>query len=182
LQIDNTIQRFRQIKRSISEHLTVEKAKQVIADLEVQSAALHPTRTISVAAAVWRRLPAPRRSSPPGSSHHLGLGRQRVSIHSSFPIQQRSIALHPPGQARERHRHPKIEPSDRCAQSYPSSRPQLRCACLLATTALRRVPTRQNSVPGPHSSYGFPETLLTTIGGRRFLGISFNSKSILRGE
>jgi hypothetical protein len=50
LQIDNTIQRFRQIKRSISEHLTVEKAKQVIADLEVQRAALHSTRTIQVAA------------------------------------------------------------------------------------------------------------------------------------
>jgi hypothetical protein len=39
--IDKTIERFRRIKRSISDQLTVERAKQVIPDLEDQKAALH---------------------------------------------------------------------------------------------------------------------------------------------
>jgi hypothetical protein len=45
LQIDKTIERFRRIKRSISEQLTVEKAKQVIVDLEVERATLHSRPT-----------------------------------------------------------------------------------------------------------------------------------------
>jgi hypothetical protein len=39
--IDKTIERFRRIKRSISDQLAVERARQVIADLEDQKAALH---------------------------------------------------------------------------------------------------------------------------------------------
>jgi hypothetical protein len=39
--INNTIERFRQIRRSISDQLTVERARQVIADLEEQKAVLH---------------------------------------------------------------------------------------------------------------------------------------------
>jgi hypothetical protein len=39
--INKTIERFRQIRRSISDQLTVERARQVIADLEEQKAVLH---------------------------------------------------------------------------------------------------------------------------------------------
>src|SRR6202012_5231494 len=39
--INKTIERFRQIRRSISDQLTVERARQVIAELEEQKAALH---------------------------------------------------------------------------------------------------------------------------------------------
>ncbi len=41
-EIEVTIERFRQIKRSIGDQLTVERALEVIADLETQKAALHP--------------------------------------------------------------------------------------------------------------------------------------------
>jgi hypothetical protein len=39
--INKTIERFRQIRRSISDQLTVERARQVIAELEEQKAVLH---------------------------------------------------------------------------------------------------------------------------------------------
>ncbi len=39
--INKTIERFRQIRRPISDQLTLERAKQVIAELEEQKAALH---------------------------------------------------------------------------------------------------------------------------------------------
>ncbi len=39
--INRTIERFRQIRRSISDQLTLERARQVIAELEEQKAALH---------------------------------------------------------------------------------------------------------------------------------------------
>jgi hypothetical protein len=44
VEIDVTIERFRQIKRSIGDQLTVERALEVIADLEAKKAALHPER------------------------------------------------------------------------------------------------------------------------------------------
>ena len=46
VEIDKTIERFRQIKRSISDQLTVERAQKVIADLKDQKAVLH-SRQIS---------------------------------------------------------------------------------------------------------------------------------------
>lgn len=42
VEIDVTIERFRQIKRSIGDQLTIERALAVIADLEAQKVALHP--------------------------------------------------------------------------------------------------------------------------------------------
>jgi hypothetical protein len=42
VEIDKAIERFRRIKRSISEQLTVERAQEVIADLEAKKATLHP--------------------------------------------------------------------------------------------------------------------------------------------
>ena len=39
--INKTIERFRQVRRSISDQLTVERARQVIAELEEQKAVLH---------------------------------------------------------------------------------------------------------------------------------------------
>jgi hypothetical protein len=44
LEIDKTIERFRQVKQSISDQLTVERAQEVIADLEAKKVALHPER------------------------------------------------------------------------------------------------------------------------------------------
>jgi hypothetical protein len=44
IEVDKTIERFRQVKRSISDQLTVERAHEVIADLEAKKAALHPER------------------------------------------------------------------------------------------------------------------------------------------
>ena len=41
-EIDKTIERYRQIKRSILDQITVERAKELIAELEAQKAALHP--------------------------------------------------------------------------------------------------------------------------------------------
>jgi hypothetical protein len=44
IEVDKTIERFRQVKRSISDQLTVERAHEVIADLEAKKAAFHPDR------------------------------------------------------------------------------------------------------------------------------------------
>jgi hypothetical protein len=41
-EIDKTIERYRQIKRSILDQITVERAQELIAELEAQKAALHP--------------------------------------------------------------------------------------------------------------------------------------------
>jgi hypothetical protein len=41
-EIDILIERYRRVKCSISDQLTIEKAREVIAELEVQKAALHP--------------------------------------------------------------------------------------------------------------------------------------------
>jgi hypothetical protein len=41
IQIEHTIERYRHITRSISDDLTVDRAKEVIVDLEAQKAALH---------------------------------------------------------------------------------------------------------------------------------------------
>jgi len=41
-EIDKTIERYRQIKRSIMDQLTVDRAKELIAELEARKAALHP--------------------------------------------------------------------------------------------------------------------------------------------
>jgi hypothetical protein len=40
-EIERMIERFRQVKRSISDELTVQRAKKAIADLETQKMALH---------------------------------------------------------------------------------------------------------------------------------------------
>ena len=42
VEIDKAIQRFRRIDRSITGLLTVERAQEVIADLEAMKATLHP--------------------------------------------------------------------------------------------------------------------------------------------
>jgi hypothetical protein len=42
VEIDKTIERYRQIKRSIMDQLTVDRAKELIAELEARKAALHP--------------------------------------------------------------------------------------------------------------------------------------------
>jgi hypothetical protein len=42
VEIDKTIERYRQIKRSIMDQLTVDRTKELIAELEAQKAALHP--------------------------------------------------------------------------------------------------------------------------------------------
>ena len=42
VEIDKTIERYRQIERSIMDQLTVDRTKELIADLEAQKAALHP--------------------------------------------------------------------------------------------------------------------------------------------
>jgi len=44
VEIDRTIERYRRISLSIGDQLTVDRAKQLIADLRVQKAALHPER------------------------------------------------------------------------------------------------------------------------------------------
>ena len=41
-EIEKTIERYRQIQRSIMDQVTVDRAKELIADLERQKAALHP--------------------------------------------------------------------------------------------------------------------------------------------
>jgi hypothetical protein len=40
-EIERTIRRFRQVQWSISEELTVQQARQVIADLEAQKSSIH---------------------------------------------------------------------------------------------------------------------------------------------
>jgi hypothetical protein len=44
IKIDKTIERFRQIKRSLGDQLTLEHTQEVIADLEAKKSALHPER------------------------------------------------------------------------------------------------------------------------------------------
>ena len=45
IEIDKTIERYRRILLSISDHLTVDRTKQLITDLQAQKAALHPEQT-----------------------------------------------------------------------------------------------------------------------------------------
>lgn len=40
--IDKTIERYRQIQRTILDQVTVDRAKQLIAELQARKAALHP--------------------------------------------------------------------------------------------------------------------------------------------
>jgi hypothetical protein len=42
IRIDERIHRYRQVVRSILDQVTVDRAKEMIADLEAQKAALHP--------------------------------------------------------------------------------------------------------------------------------------------
>ena len=42
VEIDKTIERYHQIKRSIMDQLTVDRTKELIAELEAQKAALDP--------------------------------------------------------------------------------------------------------------------------------------------
>jgi hypothetical protein len=41
-EIDKTIERYRQVQRTILDQVTVERAKQMITELQAQKAALHP--------------------------------------------------------------------------------------------------------------------------------------------
>jgi hypothetical protein len=41
-EIDKAIERYQRITRSISDDLTLERAKQLIAEMQAQKAALHP--------------------------------------------------------------------------------------------------------------------------------------------
>jgi hypothetical protein len=41
-EIDRTIERYRQIRRSISDQLTVDRAQDIITELEAEKAQLHP--------------------------------------------------------------------------------------------------------------------------------------------
>lgn len=42
IEFDKKIERYRQIQRTILDQITVDRAKELIAELEVQKAALHP--------------------------------------------------------------------------------------------------------------------------------------------
>jgi len=42
IEIDRTIERYRRILLSIDDQLTVDRTRQLIADLQTQKAALHP--------------------------------------------------------------------------------------------------------------------------------------------
>jgi hypothetical protein len=42
VQIDTAIERYQAIKRSIGDETTLERAKELIAELQVEKAALHP--------------------------------------------------------------------------------------------------------------------------------------------
>jgi hypothetical protein len=44
VEIDNQIDRYRKILRSINDQVTLDRASTLIADLEAQKAALHPDR------------------------------------------------------------------------------------------------------------------------------------------
>jgi hypothetical protein len=41
-EIDKTIERYRAIQRTILDQVTVDRAKEIVAELEAQKAALHP--------------------------------------------------------------------------------------------------------------------------------------------
>ena len=43
--IDNTIERYRRILLAIGDQLTIDRTKEMIADLQAQKAALHPEQT-----------------------------------------------------------------------------------------------------------------------------------------
>jgi hypothetical protein len=45
IEIDKTIDRYRRISRSITDELTVDRAKEMIAVLETQKGALHPEQS-----------------------------------------------------------------------------------------------------------------------------------------
>jgi|GEM_PF-2503843 len=47
VEIDQTIERYRRITRSINDNLTLERAEELIADLEARKIELHPDRTPS---------------------------------------------------------------------------------------------------------------------------------------
>jgi hypothetical protein len=42
VEIDKTIERYRKIQRAIGDQVTVDRTKELIADLKAQKAALHP--------------------------------------------------------------------------------------------------------------------------------------------
>ena len=48
VEIDKTIERYRNILRSINDKKTIDGAEKLIADLEAQKAALHPERSPKV--------------------------------------------------------------------------------------------------------------------------------------
>jgi len=41
-EIDKTIERYRQVQRTILDQVTVDRAKEMVTELEAQKAALHP--------------------------------------------------------------------------------------------------------------------------------------------
>jgi hypothetical protein len=45
VEIDETIARYQKIQRSIGDPVTVDRAKELIAELQEQKAALHPEQT-----------------------------------------------------------------------------------------------------------------------------------------
>jgi hypothetical protein len=45
VEIDQTIERYRKIQRSIGDPVTIDRAKELIAELEAQKVALHPEQT-----------------------------------------------------------------------------------------------------------------------------------------
>jgi hypothetical protein len=42
VEIDRTIERYRRVLMAIDDHVTVDRTKEMIADLQAQNAALHP--------------------------------------------------------------------------------------------------------------------------------------------
>jgi hypothetical protein len=44
-EIDKTIERYRNVQRTILDQVTVDRAKELISDLQAQKAALHPGKT-----------------------------------------------------------------------------------------------------------------------------------------
>ena len=44
VEIDKTIERYRRIQQSIMDQVTVDRTRELIADLEARKAALHPER------------------------------------------------------------------------------------------------------------------------------------------
>jgi hypothetical protein len=45
IEIDQKIERYRKVQRSIGDQVTVNRAKELIAELEAQKVALHPEQT-----------------------------------------------------------------------------------------------------------------------------------------